>query len=296
MSSNSGITSLYPPVIDDEEVRLQAQAKSDVMRRLNVSSTPLPAAPKPIMDSESLRSIYKPAVLAKTKDELHKEYMEREYGKPAMNKRLLQKIQKNKSAGKAEYEDFATHDIINAEVMRDEARSKLKAAAGKTDSAINKINPTINLNRLAKNKKIIAKPLQAPKNFNGLDGRMMIDPKHPDGFRYTHVNDLYRRYGDNPERYIQEVMYLYEDAPPPTAGVVKSYDNLDPSTYPMNQKNELDKYKQSFNNLNPQQQKIVSNQMRAKSAIGKRTLTKKEPEKLFENIFDKNGLRVSNKK
>jgi len=76
VSSNSGITSLYPPVIDDEEVRLQAQAKSDVMRRLNVSSTPLPAAPKPIMDSESLRSIYKPAVLAKTKDELHKEYME----------------------------------------------------------------------------------------------------------------------------------------------------------------------------------------------------------------------------
>ena len=35
--------------------------------------------------------------------------------------------------------------------------------------------------------------------------------------------------------------------------------------------------------------------MRNKSAVGKRTLTKREPEKLFENIFDKNGLRVNKK-
>ena len=115
----------------------------------------------------------------------------------------------------------------------------------------------------------------------------MVDPKHPDGFRYTDVNDLYNNYGDNPERYIQEVMYMYEDGPVPTAGVIKPYDHLDKSSYPMNQKNDLMKYQNSFNKLTPQQKKIVENNNKRKaSAVGKRTLkTKVEPEKLFENIL-----------
>tara|TARA_R100000541_G_scaffold44010_2_gene51169 strand:- start:2330 stop:3226 length:897 start_codon:yes stop_codon:yes gene_type:complete len=298
VSNNSGITSLYPPVIDDEEVRLQAQAKADVMRRLNVSSTPLPAAPKPIMDSESLGSIYKPAVLAKTKDELHKEYMEKEYGDKTIEAGIRGKIQKNKRLGRAPYEGFATHDMIIAENMSDRAKRQIKAAAGKTDKIMEQVkkyspNKIMDLNSQPKNKKNFAKPVS--KNSNGLDGRMMVDPKHPDGFRFTHVNDLYRQYGDDPERYIQEVLYLYEGGAVPTAGVVKQYDSLDSSTYPSAQLAPLKKYESAVNKLNPQQKKIVENNMRNKSAVGKRTLTKREPEKLFENIFDKNGLRVNKK-
>ena len=265
MSNNSGITSLYPPVIDDEEVRLQAQAKADVMRRINVSPTPLPAAPKPIVDSESLGSIYKPAVLAKTKDELHKEYMEKEYGDKTIEAGIRGKIQNNKRQGRAPYEGFATHDMIIAENMKDRAKRQIKAAAKRTDDLMVKairnsstpvegyVGGATPVNVLQKNKK----NLPPSKKSNGLDGKLMVDPLHPDGFRYTDVGDLYRQYGDNPERYIQEVAYLYDDGAPPTAGVVKPFNNLDSSSFPMNQKTALAKYGKAYNRLTPEQKKQV---------------------------------------
>ena len=55
-----------------------------------------------------------------------KQHMEKEYGQAAMNKRMLQKIYKNKKAGKEDYEDFQSYEIVSAEVMRDEAKEKLK--------------------------------------------------------------------------------------------------------------------------------------------------------------------------
>lgn len=55
-----------------------------------------------------------------------KQHMEKEYGHATMNKRMLQKIYKNKKAGKQDYEDFQSYEIVSAEIMRDEAKKKLK--------------------------------------------------------------------------------------------------------------------------------------------------------------------------
>ena len=310
MSNNSGIFSLYPPAADDEnEIREQAKAKAAVMKILNVPNTTLQAAPiaadilQADVDYRTIKSdLYKTPEPVMTKkqreDKKFSEHMEKEYGDKTIEAGIRGKIQKNKRLGRAPYEGFATHDMIIAENMSDRAKRQIKAAAGKTDSIMEQVkkyspNKIMDLNSQPKNKKNFAKPVS--KNSNGLDGRMMVDPKHPDGFRFTHVNDLYRQYGDDPERYIQEVLYLYEGGAVPTAGVVKQYDSLDSSTYPSAQLAPLKKYESAVNKLNPQQKKIVENNMRNKSAGGKRTLTKREPEKLFENIFDKNGLRVNKK-
>jgi len=287
MNNNVGLRSLIP-VTTDDDIKEQQAARAAVEKRIGESMPALQAAPKPsIADtiSDFTPQFLKP-IKVKTKDEIYKENFEKEYGDAAVEKRIRDKIRVNKRAGKAEYEGFADHEMIVGEIMADKAKKNIAAAQSKTNSLMAKAGVKMHPS-LAKNKK----NLQQSKNTNGLDGRMMVDPKHPDGFRFTHVNDLYRQYGDNPERYIQEVMYLYEDAPPPTAGVVKTYDHLDASTYPSNQANDLKKYQNSFSKLNPQQQKIVGNNMRSKSAVGKRTLTKKEPEKLFESIIDNLGKK-----
>ena len=59
--------------------------------------------------------------------------MKDEYGEKALEKDVRAKIYKNKKAGKGEYEDFATHDVIIAENMRDRARKQIKAQAKQTD-------------------------------------------------------------------------------------------------------------------------------------------------------------------
>ena len=103
------------------------------------------------------------------------------------------------------------------------------------------------------------------KAANGLHGQLMVDPKHPDGFRFTDAKDLYKNYGDNPERYVEELMYLYDDGPVPTAGVVKKFDNLDKDSYPMNQTKELKTYQKAFNQLTPvQKQQVLANKNKPK--------------------------------
>ncbi len=49
-----------------------------------------------------------------------------EYGKKAINQRNLKAQYQNKKAGKDRYDGFASHDLIIAEVMKDEAKEKLK--------------------------------------------------------------------------------------------------------------------------------------------------------------------------
>jgi|TARA_R110001592_G_scaffold2607_3_gene15074 hypothetical protein len=286
--SNNGIRSLLPPIDDPEEIREQAKARAAVMDRINATPPVLHAAPdtvvidNPITFKPSFFERSTPLTKKEIEDKKFKKMMEDEYGEKALEKDVRVKIYKNKKAGKGEYEDFATHDIIIAENMRDRARSQIKAQAKQTDDLMVKairnsstpvkgyVGGATPINVTQKNKK----NLPPSKKSNGLDGRIMVDPMHPDGFRYTDVGDLYRRYGDEPERYVQEVMYLYGDGEAPTAGVVKEYNSLDPSSFPMNQTKALKKYEQNLNTLNPQQRKQVEVN-RAKSAIGKRTLKTK---------------------
>ena len=87
--------------------------------------------------------------------------------------------------------------------------------------------------------------------------KVIIDSKHPDGFRFLENEDLYKNFKDTPLRYVQEVMYKYKDGAAPTDSVVKTFNNLDSSTFPSDpvQKKALAKYQVMYDKLSPIQKK-----------------------------------------
>ena len=123
MTRDRGIRSLLPPVVDPEEEQLQAEAKAAVMKRLDVQPQVLPAAMDRLDTLESIdRNItFRPEFFKNVKskkqleDEKFKRDFERDYGDKAIKKDVLNKINKNKRAGKGAYEGLQTHDIVIAE-------------------------------------------------------------------------------------------------------------------------------------------------------------------------------------
>ena len=149
MTRDRGIRSLLPPVVDREEEQLKAQAKAAVMQRLNVPDTPTPL-PAAVDRIDALNNIntnvtfkpefYKtPLTKKETEEKEFKKMMEKEYGHKTLEKDVRSKIYKNKKAGKAKYEGFATHDIIIAETMKDRASKQLKAQSAKTDNLMKQV-------------------------------------------------------------------------------------------------------------------------------------------------------------
>ena len=59
--------------------------------------------------------------------------------------------------------------------------------------------------------------------------------------KLTNEHDMYDLYKDDPVRYVEEVKYLFEDGDPPKDRI-KKFDGHDSSTFPYNQKKELDIY------------------------------------------------------
>lgn len=231
MKKDLGIRSLLPPFQTDDEIAAQEASKAAIEKRLGTTT------PKPIIINTIDRNIsftpdfYKPLKSKKQlEDEKFKRDFEKEYGDKAIKKNVFKKIINNKRAGKAAYENMTTNEVIIAE----------------SEPSIQKQVINYSPNKL-KNKNAA----------NKLNGQVMVDPNHPDGFRFTDEKDLYKNYGSNPERYVQELVYLYDDGPPPTTGVVKKFDNLDKDSYPMNQTKELKAYQNAFNQLSPIQQKQV---------------------------------------
>ena len=109
MTKDSGIRSLLPGVTDPEEDQLQAEAKAAVMQRLDIQPQVLPAAMNERIDNLTnvgssvsfTPEFYKTQPTKKElADKKYKEDFEKEYGRDAIKKRVLQKIQKNKRAGK----------------------------------------------------------------------------------------------------------------------------------------------------------------------------------------------------
>ena len=76
--------------------------------------------------TKSIAQINREEFLKKKKDREFKAHMEKEYGNKAINQRNLKAQYKNKKAGKDRYDGFATHDVVIAETMKDEAKAKLK--------------------------------------------------------------------------------------------------------------------------------------------------------------------------
>ena len=97
--------------------------------------------------------------------------------------------------------------------------------------------------------------------------------------------DTYDQYKDQPIRYMQEIAYKYDGSP--VTETVKPYNHMDKSSYPSNQAAALSSYGKAYNRLTPIQKKQI--------ATAQKVEKKNKPEKLFENIFDKNGLRVNKK-
>ena len=84
-----------------------------------------------------------------------------------------------------------------------------------------------------------------------------IDPNHPDGFTFKNDMDIYNNYKDTPERYVQEMIYKYEGVPVKNA--VKTFNNMDSSTYPYKQKEALNAYSKVYDRLTPLQKKQIAN-------------------------------------
>ncbi len=245
MIDDKGIRSLLPPFQTDDEIAAQEASKAAVEKRLG------PTTPKPTINFDSLDQnisfgpeFYKPLKSKKQlEDEKYKRDFERDYGDKAIKKDVRNKVNKNKRAGVAPYQNMTTSEVIIAESEPSIQRQVINYSP----------------------KKIDTNKFENKKAANGLHGQLMVDPKHPDGFRFTDAKDLYKNYGDNPERYVEELMYLYDDGPVPTAGVVKKFDNLDKDSYPMNQTKELKTYQKAFNQLTPvQKQQVLANKNKPK--------------------------------
>ena len=84
-----------------------------------------------------------------------------------------------------------------------------------------------------------------------------VDPNHPDGFTFKNDMDVYNNYKDIPERYVQEMIYKYEGVPVKDA--VKTFDSMDSSTYPYNQREALNTYSKVYDRLTPLQKKQIAN-------------------------------------
>ena len=98
---------------------------------------------------------------------------------------------------------------------------------------------------------------------------VILDPKHPDGFRFAEDKDLYKNYGDTPVRYVQEIRYKYDGGAAPTDSIVKTFDGADSSTFPSNpdQKKALAKYQRMYDKLSPLQKKQLESSRKVKKNL-----------------------------
>ena len=225
MTLDKGIRSFFPGIRTVEEIKEQAEAKAVVKAKLdqfNNSEFKLRAAPTPPINVEiNLPKETKDNQEAVKKDnELRrKKQLMRSWG-----------LYKEKQKDKDHYKKLVDFGIDNSSVKYTGSRQHLYDEWDKTD---------------------------LPAKNNLKKEEVILDPKHPDGFRFTEDNDLYKNYGDTPVRYVQEIRYKYKDGPVPTDSVVKTFDGADASTFPSDpeQKKALAKYQMTYNKLSPLQKK-----------------------------------------
>ena len=239
MTLDKGIRSFFPGIRTVEEIKEQAEAKAVVKAKLdqfNNSEFKLRAAPTPPINVEiNLPKETKDNQEAVKKDnELRrKKQLMRSWG-----------LDKEKQKDKDHYKKLVDFGIDNSSVKYTGSRQHLYDEFDKKEQPI---SPTLFQDTL---------PGENIKNFSKKE-EVILDPKHPDGFRFAEDNDLYKNYGDTPVRYVQEIKYKYNDGPAPTDSVVKTFDGADASTFPSDpeQKKALAKYQMTYNKLSPLQKK-----------------------------------------
>jgi len=232
-TQDKGIRSMFPGVVFPSEEKEIQEARDYIKRKVGDISK-LQAAPS--LSSEDINilstNVYKPIIeklpAVKSKEEKFNEHMEKEYGPKAMGQYMRKKEFANRKAGKAPYENFSSSEIIVAEDIKDKAKRRLQKLKeyGIEESSIKQPDyPKVSNQQILRNningkltpaerrKNLYNKKYDLPKQYDVKKDKITVDPKHPDGFRLTNDEDLYRHYGDTPVRYIQEIMYKYDDAP-----------------------------------------------------------------------------------
>ena len=263
--SDKGIRGLIAPgVVLPEEENEMRKARAEVMKKIN-AGTDLQAAIKPKLDAEELayfsQPILRTPIIEKLPVEVKDEYgftklqnkeIEEYLTRPAVNSKGAWKefVESNKKAEKETPKQ--TWDRLDQNEKRRQ-QQVLKNWGLDKDPSISKL--PILKNNINNKKENVYQP---KKNFvKKVD--IHIDPKHPDGFTLNEDEDLYKYYGKEPLRYVQEIAYKYDGKP--VTEVVKEFDNQDKSTYPSNftpsQKNHLKMYQQVYDDLTPLQRKQV---------------------------------------
>ena len=191
-------------------------------------------------------------------------------------------LEKEKQKQKEHYKKLVDFGIDNSSVKYTGTRQHLYDEWDKPEKKNPPISPTLFQDALpGKNINKIEKPYYL---YNPVKGELenvnhsnfgkksspkeevIIDAKHPDGFRLAEDKDLYKNYGNTPVRYIQEMTYKYDGGPAPTDSIVKKFDSFDSSTFPADpeQKKALAKYQGMYDKLSPLQKKQLDTAQKAK--------------------------------
>ena len=192
MIKDKGIRTLVPGVVTvDEEKEIQ-DAREYIRKKLGIRNE-LQAAPTTLV-SDYLAPLVTVKLPAETKDE---------YGyTPSQNKEIEKQLTKDTSKSKGAWKAFfARNEKAEKEKKDNELRRKKQLMRS---WGLNKKNDGVKYvgsrQHLYDDKLVNSKILR--NNINRKE-EVILDPKHPDGFRFAEDNDLYKNYGDTPIRYIQ---------------------------------------------------------------------------------------------
>jgi len=269
MIKDDGIRTLVPGVVLESEIKEIQDAREYIRKKLGIRNE-LRAAPTTLI-SDYLPPTISVKLPAETKDE---------YGYTAsQNKEIEKQLTKDTSKSKGAWKRFVKANQ-EAEKKDNELRRKkqlmrswgLDKEKQKDNSSVKYVGTRSDNPAWVKDAE--RKQLENSKilrnNINNLKKEeVILDPQHPDGFRFAKNNDLYKNYGDTPVRYIQEVRYKYKDGPAPTDSIVKKFDSFDSSTFPADpeQKKALAKYQIMYNKLSPLQKKQLETAQNTKKQI-----------------------------
>ena len=251
MTERKGIRALVPPFVLPEEEQEMLKARAAVMKKIDAAPN-LPAAPTLSSSDVSFlsSSLHKP-IIEKLPDEVKDE----DGFTPSMNRELHAYL--TRPDPKIKETPKETWNRLDKNEKRRQQQLVKSWGLEKDPS----INPAIFKNNI-NNKKNVYQP---KKNFLK-KVEIEVDAKHPDGFRLTKDEDLYKYYGKEPLRYVQEIGYKYDGTP--ITETVKEFSHYDKTSYPSNytpsQKNHIKMYQNIYDDLTPQQRKQVDFARRSK--------------------------------
>lgn len=256
MIDDKGIRNLVPGVVLPSEEKEKQEAREYIRRKLGVRNE-LPAAPTALISD-----YLPPSLSVKLPAETKNEYGYTPSEEKVIEKQMVKDTSKSKGAWKKFVSDNAIAEKKDNELRRKKQLMRSWGLDKKTNDGVKYVGSR---QHLYDDYPKVSNPPILRNNINKKE-EVILDPKHPDGFRFAQDNDLYKNYGDTPVRYIQEIRYKYDGAAAPTDSVVKTFDGMDASTFPSNpdQKKALAKYQVMYDKLSPLQKKQLETTQKLK--------------------------------